>query len=56
MGNRKIEREEAIEEMTIILHECTKELAGKEDKDLATYEQIRKNCETVVALRNALWI
>lgn len=49
-------RGQAIDEMIMILHKSTKDLSANNNKTLEEHEQIRKNCETVVAFMNANWI
>lgn len=45
-----------VTEMIGILYRSTKELSTINTKTLEDHEQIRKNCETVVAFMNAYWI
>lgn len=41
---------EMLREVTDILYDCTKELSAIPKKSPYTYEQIRKNCETLMQL------
>ena len=48
--NRPENTLDMLREVTDILYDCTKELSAFPQKTPDAYEQIRKNCETLVQL------